>query len=375
MLNYEFPPIGGGGGVISKNISEQLAARGHEVVVLTTWFAGLSETENSRNITIVRLKSLRKKDFQSNPLEMLSWISSCKRFIKQWPSMPSFNLVFANFVRPGGDVALFIKQKFKIPFVVISHGHDIPWVHPKQMLGFHLISFFKIKSILRESKLNFVQSQKMLNNLERFFGKNPKNKCISNGFDPNIFYPEAKQKDKIAIVFSGRLVLQKDPFTFLRALQLISQKDTNKLVIHIFGDGDLRQKINSFCKEKLSHLSIQMHGKVAQSIMAEQMRKSPLFVLSSLNEGMPLNLIEAIACGCNVIYTPVSGTEEIVMDNTLGTVFDFGDFKALAKVIEQFIEDTQSPNQIENQATAKDFVAKFSWSAIGEQYHQQISAL
>ena len=63
VLNYEYPPIGGGGGVISKYISEGLASMDYKITLVTVWLEGLQEVEETGNIKIVRLKSRRKKLF------------------------------------------------------------------------------------------------------------------------------------------------------------------------------------------------------------------------------------------------------------------------------------------------------------------------
>ncbi len=57
MLNYEYPPLGGGAGRISQNISEQLVDLGHQVTVITTWFDGTKEEDNiADKLTIIRIK-------------------------------------------------------------------------------------------------------------------------------------------------------------------------------------------------------------------------------------------------------------------------------------------------------------------------------
>ena len=74
MLNYEYPPIGGGGGVISKHIAEGLAELGHEIHVLTSKFQDTPEvSQPAQNLTVIRLKVNRKTDFKSDPIEMLDW--------------------------------------------------------------------------------------------------------------------------------------------------------------------------------------------------------------------------------------------------------------------------------------------------------------
>ena len=77
ILNYEYPPLGGGGGVISQHIANQLA-KSHQVTVLTTWYPGLEQDEFEGNLRIVRVGSLRRHTFRSDPLEMLSWIQHGK---------------------------------------------------------------------------------------------------------------------------------------------------------------------------------------------------------------------------------------------------------------------------------------------------------
>lgn len=112
MLNYEYPPLGGGAGRICKNISEHLVLQGHQVTVLTTWFEGLNKYESvNQKPIIIRLPSSRKKLFQSNPFEMYDWIHKGWIFLQKHLTSESYDLVFANFTIPGGWLALKIKKK------------------------------------------------------------------------------------------------------------------------------------------------------------------------------------------------------------------------------------------------------------------------
>ena len=55
-------------------------------------------------------------------------------------------------------------------------------------------------------------------NIDRFLGKKfaEKNVIVPNGVDPAVFFPDySKHPDKLRILFIGRLVIQKDPMTFL----------------------------------------------------------------------------------------------------------------------------------------------------------------
>ncbi len=191
ILNYEYPPIGGGGGAISKSIAQGLTDLGHKTTVITTWIAGEKELlQQSGKPTIIRLKSKRKNNYRSNPVEMLSWIRISKKFGYEYLLSNSFDICFANFALPGGEVGLYIKRKFNLRYVVMSHGHDIPWVRPMdQLFIYHALTYNRIKKICLNSELNFVQSSIMKSNIDRFLAdrNNDKNIIIPNGVDTEEF--------------------------------------------------------------------------------------------------------------------------------------------------------------------------------------------
>ena len=253
VLSYEYPPIGGGGGEICKNISENLTKLGNNVTVLTTAFNSHNKQSNTKiqrrassiqSPTIIRLPSKRKNAFQSSPFEMISWIKTTKEYIKNNPGFIDFDICMAHFVLPGGEVALWLKKRYNLPYVTISHGHEIPWVHPRQMFFFHLGAYFWIKKVCRHSKINFIQTKIMKANIDRFMGEKFRNKniIVPNGVDTSRFYPDiSKRKKKLRIIFVGRLVIQKDPMTFLKAIKVLSGI-TSDFEVRIPGDGNLRKK-------------------------------------------------------------------------------------------------------------------------------------
>jgi glycosyltransferase involved in cell wall biosynthesis len=216
ILNYEYPPLGGGAGVVSKYHAEGLAELGHEVLVLTTWYKGEKEIETNGRITIKRLKSRRKYDFKSTPDEWISWITHSKKFLKKYLQENTFDFCFAHFALPGGEVAKYIHSKFNISYAVISHGQDIPWFFPKQMFKYHLLTYFWIKRICNKADKLILLTKDMKKNADRFLGKHKhKNIIIPNGCNTKIFKPDYDLRQrKFKILFIGRLVDQKAPFIF-----------------------------------------------------------------------------------------------------------------------------------------------------------------
>ena len=75
VLNYEYPPIGGGGGVICKDISEELVNQGNKVTVITSLYKDLELFENVNGVEIFRVKVFnRKKQDVASLSSMLSYL-------------------------------------------------------------------------------------------------------------------------------------------------------------------------------------------------------------------------------------------------------------------------------------------------------------
>ena len=184
VLNYEYPPIGGEAGAISKNIADGLAVRGHDITVLTIYYDGTEATSVENGVRVIRLKSKRKDANHSNVREMISWMIMARKFLKKHLQTEKYDLCVANFALPCGEVAYSMREMYHLPYTIISHGPDIPWNNPQQMMWYHAACYHWIRKICMQAERNYVRSDEMLSNINAFLGgsKN-KNKLIRNGSD------------------------------------------------------------------------------------------------------------------------------------------------------------------------------------------------
>jgi glycosyltransferase involved in cell wall biosynthesis len=140
-------------------------------------------------------------------------------------------------------------------------------------------------------------------------------------------HPWFDDKTIPVILGVGRLTRQKDFATLVRAFARVKAIRACRLII--LGDGKDREKLASLTRELAVDRDVQMPGFTANPYA--YLNRAALFVLSSIWEGSPNVLTEALALGTPVVATDCpSGPREILNDGTIGRLVPVGDPEALA---------------------------------------------
>jgi glycosyltransferase involved in cell wall biosynthesis len=143
-------------------------------------------------------------------------------------------------------------------------------------------------------------------------------------------HPWLLEKSIPVVITVGRLNSQKDHATLLRAFAQTTEAAGARLVV--FGEGDLRADLTALRDDLGMRERVDFPG-FCDNPYAE-MRACDLFVLSSRFEGLPGVLIQALACGAQVVSTDCpSGPHEILQGGRLGPLVPVGDVGALARAI------------------------------------------
>lgn len=133
----------------------------------------------------------------------------------------------------------------------------------------------------------------------------------------------------------GRLVEEKDFCTLVEAFSRLRRKNVSARLV-LLGDGEERLRLREQAEQLGFAADIDIHGWVTNPYA--YMARAGVFVLSSLFEGLPVALIEALACGCPVVATDCpSGPREILEHGAYGPLTPVGDAVALATAIEQVL--------------------------------------
>ena len=121
------------------------------------------------------------------------------------------------------------------------------------------------------------------------------------------------------LVSVGRLDRQKDPLLLLESFEIALESQPN-LHLVLVGDGILRPQVEERCRSEKLAGKVSMFGARPPHEIAELLRASDLFVLSSAYEGMPIVVLEAFATGLPVVTTDVGEVRLTVQDGVNGAI-------------------------------------------------------
>jgi glycosyltransferase involved in cell wall biosynthesis len=138
--------------------------------------------------------------------------------------------------------------------------------------------------------------------------------------------------DDLLVGMVGRLVPIKDPETMLRAFALVP--DAHLAVI---GDGELRERTEALARQL--GIADRVHHLGWRFDMPAVLADLDLVALSSRNEGTPLTIIEAAACGVPAVATDVGGVASVVRDGATGLLVPPEDPVALAAALGELLGD------------------------------------
>jgi glycosyltransferase involved in cell wall biosynthesis len=162
-------------------------------------------------------------------------------------------------------------------------------------------------------------------------------RTIHNGIDLERFAYAGPAAEGPA-VFVGRLTPEKDVATLLHATAIVAENRAS-FRLKIAGAGPCEAGLTRLTNALGLDAHVEFLGEVRD--VPALFRRSSLLVLPSVTEGLPLTVLEAMACGLPVVATRVGGTPEAVADGDTGLLVPAGDPNALAAALLDIQDDAQ----------------------------------
>lgn len=186
---------------------------------------------------------------------------------------------------------------------------------------------------------HYVRSQLM-----NFVGREewPKLQLVRCGIDARQFSPrETPAPDgPPSILTVGRLEVRKGHAILVEALALIAGEGVHARLT-IVGEGPERRTLTRLTAELGIADRVTLAGAVPHEDISAYLRSADIFCMPSFAEGIPIALMEAMACGLPVIASMIMGIPELVEDGVSGTLVTPGDVSALAAGLRHQLVDRE----------------------------------
>ncbi|MFA1508065.1 glycosyltransferase family 4 protein [Priestia aryabhattai] len=214
---------------------------------------------------------------------------------------------------------------------------------------------FQIPMISRTKRVIYIGLEKILVSFSK------KNIHVSFGEEQNAIDNKILTKEKSVVIFNGteiikkkqdtsvgekslvvgtvaRMDYQKDPWTFIKIAERIIKKRDHVKFVYV-GDGPDFDDIHNYVKEKKLQDRIVLEG--FQQSPIDFMSNFDIYLSTSLYEGLPYSIIEALSCGLPVVATNVTGNNELVTNNYNGYLFEMKDINDGTNRIEKLLNEEE----------------------------------
>jgi len=360
VFNYEFLPLGGGASSVSHEIAKGFVNLGHHVDVVTMHYKGLSSFEVMDGIHVYRVNCLRRKEETCETHEMLSFIFFAMPFLRKLMKEKEYDICHCHFIIPTGILALWVKKKFGLDYVITSHGSDVPGYNPDRFQFQHKFTKPLVQKICKSAKQICSPSLYLRNLIKENIGYfNIKH--IPNGIDLNVFKLDLSKPKENIILTSGRLLKRKGFHALIKAVHDV----VLPFEVHIAGDGPYRKELEKMAKG--SQTRIVFHGWVEKGSkkLLELYERASIYSLTSSHENASIALLEGMAAKTVVITTNVSGCPETIGD--AGFLIDYDDHMRLREILIMLSKEPAMIKEFSEKAYRR-LIDNFLWDNIIQDY-------
>ena len=280
--------------------------------------------------------------------------------VKELSGLP--DLCHVNVLTRHGVVALLLKWRFHIPFIITEHWSR--YLPIRNSYSGNLRKFFT-QLVVKNAGAVTTISENLMNAMKNQHLKNPNYQVIHNVVDTHLFQPGAaiSSRSKIRMIHISCFEDQsKNISGLLRTLKKLSM-ERNDWECVMVGDGmDFQQMKNLAVELGLNNDFLRFTGLLQGADLVKEIQLSDFLVMFSHYENIPVVINEAFACGKPVLATAVGGIPEVVSTER-GILVDAGNEEALLSQMEIMLSTYSTYNSNDLRAYAVDM---FSFESVGK---------
>ncbi len=361
FLCHEFPPIGGGAATALDHLTQNLAALGHEVLVLTIGPAGNSHPYPSLpNRKVISLGNIRKDPSCPSLFEFIR-----SYFLLRFKAPSYLNdfkpqVIISFLAFPAGHAILpYIKRK-KIPSVVSIRGVDAPGFYENRLKG--LVRFLipsLIKPVLYASRLIYTNGQRLKDLVEHSFKSLPLIN-LPNGVEiPSSLNLSERSFESLNLIFVGQLIPRKRVIETLKGVMLFAKDASQNVILTFAGTGELEPELQKLAQENSPNLQVIFKGYMPRSELFSLYKKQHVMMHLSHDEGVSNTLLEGFAHGLAFVVSQNVVYERNTLENFPGKILTSFSSEEIAQNLSDLFS---SPKKLEDLfQVSRQCAENFSW--------------
>jgi 1,4-alpha-glucan branching enzyme len=372
MVASYFYPRGYGGNAVYE-LCRHLVKRGLKVHVITSSIKGEPDRQLLQGIYVHRIPTYFLRSFNTEYPISPTASSSILRVIRGY----DIDLIHAHFLFSHLSLCTgFLKSTRSIAAPLVATSHGLTKGYPSSFIeiGSKLLDLFSTTLVMERARAIAAVSLHEYNHLKSRFST--KSYYIPNGTDTSTFKPASQKRkalrqklgisenDVIALYFA-QLRASKGILTLLKAIDIVVRK-SNHVKFLIAGTGPLAHKVERILKHREDRVFAFLKY-VPESTLPYLYNACDIYVLPSFVEGMPLSIMEAMACGKPIVATSVSDVPILVKQGVNGIIIPPGNTDALAESIVYLAENPELRKLMGEENTKR--MAEYDWDRIAKQYH------
>jgi glycosyltransferase involved in cell wall biosynthesis len=374
LLNYEFPPAGGGGGYATKNIARCLRDIGVETEILTARIGGDDNAAELDGIPIHRVASWRRSLHDCGLRGAYTFVAAAAFMRRKLHAQNRYDLEHYFFSMPTGLLTLLPNRHESIPSVISIRGSDVPGYDPFNRTVEVIHSLTKpITRRIWKGADKVVALSDALADLARQTSPDIEYGVIPNGVDELHFSPPEtrEQGPELRLVTVARLLERKGIQVILQAC---GQPETLPVELTIVGTGPYKDAL----QEQVNALDmgdrVRFAGYVSNDKLPALYGKMDAFVLPSETESFGLVFTEAMSCGLPILASDVGGIPETVRHGVDGFLCPPGRPELLRANIETLIGNRDLRARM-GRAGRQRVIDRYTWHRVSEQYLETYNSI
>lgn len=359
MVNYEFPPLGGGGGIANRLMARELAKR-HHVEIVTSHMRGLPRYESANGMHIHRIPVLlRTSRHAASLISLLTFPPGGSWRGLTLARQRRFDVLSTFFAVPSGVASMVLAKVLGLPHVLTIIGGDIHDPTKALSPSRHALLRKVVSVVLNQADRVVAISSDVRERALSLYNPNKDIRVIGLGLTPPVFEKMTRAEvgyspEDFIVVAVGRLVRRKG---FRHLIESVKYIRDSQVRVVIIGDGPERAALGHLVRQLGVGSKVDLLGFVPEEEKFQYLSIADAFVLPSAYEGFGLVFLEAMHCGLPIITTNVGGQAEFLEEPRTGFLLDRADATQIAGRIKTLMDYPEVRKQMSefNQERVKHF--------------------